>query len=85
MSAPAYPPAVLAALPVLDALLEHYVQLINSGDAGFWNPEEEPVVIDARRVLAAWHASRDAAMHAADSEALDAARLPQPHRFGGPL
>ena len=33
-------------------LLNRYVDLINSGDAGSWNPEEEEVVIAARRALA---------------------------------
>lgn len=29
-------------------MTEHYVRLANSGDAGFWNPEEEDVVKEAR-------------------------------------
>lgn len=33
-------------------LLERYVGLINSGDAGFWDPEGEPEVIAARAALA---------------------------------
>jgi hypothetical protein len=36
----------------LDALLRHYVKLVNSGDAGDWDPEDEAVVIRARQVLA---------------------------------
>ena len=32
-------------------LLERYVSLVNCGDCGNWNPEEEPVVIEARRLL----------------------------------
>jgi hypothetical protein len=35
----------------LEALLKRYVQLVDSGDAGFWNPEEEDVVINARQAL----------------------------------
>lgn len=35
----------------LENLLDHYLQLANSGDAGNWDPEEEPVVIEARRAL----------------------------------
>lgn len=35
----------------LSELLEHYCGLINSGDAGNWDPEEEQVVIDARAAL----------------------------------
>lgn len=35
----------------LEALLEHYVGLVNSGDAGSWNPEDEEVVANAREVL----------------------------------
>lgn len=36
----------------LEGLLDHYVALVASGDAGFWNPEEEPQVIAARAALA---------------------------------
>jgi len=36
----------------LHGLLEKYVSLINSGDAGSWNPEEESEVIAARAALA---------------------------------
>jgi hypothetical protein len=35
----------------LTNLLNHYTQLINSGDAGNWDPEAEPVVIAARQAL----------------------------------
>lgn len=35
----------------LENLLKRYVELAKSGDAGFWNPEEEPVVIAARAAL----------------------------------
>ncbi len=35
----------------LHNMTEHYADLINSGDAGNWNPEEEPVVISAREQL----------------------------------
>ncbi len=35
----------------LEGILEKYVSLVNSGDAGFWNPEEVPEVIKARSVL----------------------------------
>lgn len=35
----------------LQALLRHYVSLVNSGDAGNWNPEEEEPVINARAAL----------------------------------
>ncbi len=35
----------------LAQMTEHYVSLINSGDAGNWNPEEEPEVIKAREAL----------------------------------
>jgi len=37
----------------LKALLGRYVALVDSGDAGFWNPEEEDVVIYARTALRA--------------------------------
>ncbi len=36
----------------LDILLDIYTSLVNSGDAGSWNPEEENEVILARRVMA---------------------------------
>jgi hypothetical protein len=36
----------------LNGLLDRYVQLISSGDCGFWNPEEEDVVKEARAALA---------------------------------
>ena len=37
----------------LDALLQRYVALVNSGDAGNWDCEAEPVVIAARAALSA--------------------------------
>lgn len=33
--------------------LNHYVDLANSGDCGFWNPEDEGTVIAARAALKA--------------------------------
>lgn len=36
----------------LSKMLEHYVSLVNCGDCGNWNPEEEPEVIAARSALA---------------------------------
>jgi hypothetical protein len=36
----------------LEALLDSYVQLVNSGDCGFWNPEGEAEVKAARAALA---------------------------------
>ena len=35
----------------LIGMTERYCDLVNSGDAGFWNPEEEPEVIAARAAL----------------------------------
>lgn len=35
----------------LRALLTHYIALANSGDAGFWDPETENIVILCRLVL----------------------------------
>jgi hypothetical protein len=35
----------------LEALLKRYVTLVESGDAGNWNCEEEPEVIFARNAL----------------------------------
>lgn len=44
--------ARIAALEdALRVVTEHYVSLANSGDAGFWNPEEEPEIIAARKAL----------------------------------
>ena len=37
----------------LAALLQQYVDLVNCGDCGKWNPETEPVVINARAALKA--------------------------------
>ena len=42
----------MTAREALAALLEHYLSLVNSGDSGFWDPEEEDVVKDARAALA---------------------------------
>jgi hypothetical protein len=36
----------------LIALLDRYTGLVNSGDAGNWNPEDEPEVIAARAAIA---------------------------------
>jgi hypothetical protein len=33
-------------------ILNHYKSLVNSGDCGNWNPDEEPQVIQAQSVLA---------------------------------
>lgn len=32
-------------------LLERYLELVNCGDCGNWNPEKEQEVIESRRVL----------------------------------
>lgn len=32
-------------------LLDHYLELVNSGDCGNWDPETEPVVIAARKAI----------------------------------
>ncbi|VTU32165.1 hypothetical protein H4CHR_02956 [Variovorax sp. PBS-H4] len=48
--------ALMAAAPelsaALSALLDRYVALANSGDAGNWDPETEGAVKDARAALA---------------------------------
>lgn len=48
-----HPPAaeVQRLRDALAGLLEHYVLLVNSGDAGSWDPEVEPVVIASRSAL----------------------------------
>lgn len=47
---------LIAAAPdlfeALTGLLEHYLSLANSGDAGFWDPEKEAQVIAARSAIA---------------------------------
>lgn len=39
-------------LAALDALLKRYSSLVNSGDCGNWNPEEEEEIIAARAAIA---------------------------------
>jgi len=41
-----------SAVYALTTLLDRFTRLVNSGDCGRWNPEEEPVVIRARAVIA---------------------------------
>lgn len=41
-----------ALVAVVDTFVSEYVELVNSGDAGFWEPEDEPKVKAARRALA---------------------------------
>lgn len=36
----------------LESLLDRYVGLVNCGDCGFWDPEKEREVIEARAALA---------------------------------
>lgn len=36
----------------LDGMTEHYVRLAGCGDCGHWNPENEPEVIAARKLVA---------------------------------
>lgn len=38
-------------LEALERLLESYTDLVNSGDCGFWNPEEEEIIIAARAAI----------------------------------
>lgn len=40
-----------ALLSSLEDLLAHYVGLVNSGDAGIWNPENEAIVIRSRALI----------------------------------
>jgi hypothetical protein len=40
-----------ALLDALEGILEKYVSLVGSGDAGGWDPELEPCVIAAREVV----------------------------------
>lgn len=39
-------------LEALESLIIKYVRLVNSGDAGFWNPEDDKEVIAARAAIA---------------------------------
>ena len=41
-----------ALVAALDTFVSEYVELVNSGDVGFWEPEDEPKVKAARRALA---------------------------------
>lgn len=41
-----------ALVAALDTFVSEYVELVNSGDAGFWEPEDEPKVKAARAALA---------------------------------
>lgn len=41
-----------ALVAALDTFVSEYVELVNSGDAGFWEPEDEPKVKAARSALA---------------------------------
>lgn len=47
---------LIAAAPelaeALDCLLTTYVEMVNSGDCGFWDAEKQPEVIAARAALA---------------------------------
>lgn len=38
-------------LEALEQFMEEYVELVNSGDAGFWNPEDEDKVKVARAAI----------------------------------
>ena len=38
-------------LEALELILKRYTGLVESGDAGFWNPEEEPEVIQSRAAI----------------------------------
>lgn len=40
-----------ALVKALETFVEEYTDLVNSGDAGFWDPEKEPKVIAARAAL----------------------------------
>ena len=42
-----------ALLEALEAMTETYTRLVNSGDAGNWDPETEDSVIKARAAIAA--------------------------------
>lgn len=45
-------------IAALNAMTERYVTLAGSGDCGFWDPETEQEVIDARAALAHAEASQ---------------------------
>lgn len=40
-----------AVIEALNGLLNHYCELVDSGDAGHWDPEEDKPVIKAREAL----------------------------------
>lgn len=37
----------------LSGLVDHYVEMVNSGDCGFWDPETDDEIIAARAALSA--------------------------------
>ena len=41
-----------ALLAALEEQVERWCQMANSGDAGFWDPEKEPEIIEARALIA---------------------------------
>lgn len=82
MSAPAYPPAVLAALARYD---DTWVRCSREriGSPSWWTAYRslESATVLLRAALDEHRVTRDAAMHAAESEALDEARRASPFRF----
>ena len=59
----------------LRGILNHYVRLVESGDAGNWDAEKEPEVIAAREALSAHDARKDGGVSDALVErAIDAAK-----------
>ncbi len=39
-------------LEALEAMADYYAHLVNTGDAGQWNPEEDDVIIKSRAAIA---------------------------------
>lgn len=38
-------------LAALEALLERHAELVNSGDCGFWDVEQEPAMVQTRAAI----------------------------------
>lgn len=51
-AAPSVPSVEQELLEALEKLTAHYCGLVNSGDAGNWNPEKDDEVIQARAAIA---------------------------------
>jgi hypothetical protein len=61
----------VALAEALETFVAEYVALVNSGDAGFWDPETEPKVIAARAALASVDRCGEAGETRSEAKGLD--------------